>query len=245
MRYKYFFHADTAKYGDRLRHILINVFGPIIALCVFCTVQIVLNYRSEFALLLLAVICGSVLFGMIFGFSAVYITEKKKRRHSKYTFFDFLPGGMVYSEYAGEYVHWGARVITRRLYFIPFEGLESVSRDPKKAPHDITFKGEIRAYFFESDRLGYHINEDGALEFDTDLLNWGMYETLTELTIKNRFGNTKQLEQSALFYLEQFRNTPEKKPFNISEFVSRRKNKPKPTTSNPALEAPSFNRNWK
>ena len=244
MSNKYFFHADTAKYGDRLRHILITVFGPIIALCVFCTVQIVLNYRSEFALLLLVVIGGSILFGMIFGFSAVYVTEKYKRRHSKYTFFDFLPGGMVFSEYAGEYVHWGARVIMRRLYFIPFEKLESVSRDPKKAPHDITFKGEIHAYFFESDRLGYHINEDNSIEFDTDLLNWGMYDTLTELTVKNRFGNTKQLEQSALFYLEQFRNTPEKKPFNISEFVSRR-SKPKPTTSNPALEAPSFNRNWK
>lgn len=244
MSNKYFFHADTAKYGDRLRHILIIVFGPIIALCVFCTVQIVLNYRSEFALLLLAVICGSVLFGMIFGFLAVYITEKRKRRHSKYTFFDFLPGGMVFSEYAGEYVHWGACVIMRRLYFIPFEKLESVSRDPKKAPHDITFKGEIRAYFFESDRLGYHINEDNGIEFDTDLLNWGMFETLPELTVKNRFGNTKRLEQSALFYLEQFKNTPEKKPFNISEFVSRR-SKPKPTTSNPALEAPSFNRNWK
>lgn len=244
MSNKYFFHADTAKYGDRLRHILIIVFGPIIALCVFCTVQIVLNYRSEFALLLLAVICGSVLFGMIFGFLAVYITEKYKRRHSKYTFFDFLPGGMVFSEYAGEYVHWGACVIMRRLYFIPFEKLASVSRDPKKAPHDITFKGEIRAYFFESDRLGYHINEDNGIEFDTDLLNWGMFETLSELSIKNRFGNTKRLEQSVLFYLEQFRNTPEKKPFNISEFVSRR-SKPKPTTSNPALEAPSFNRNWK
>ncbi len=244
MKNRYFFHADTAKYSSRLRHVLTIVFGPLIALCVFCTVQIVLNYRSEFALLLFAVICGSVLFGTVFGFSAAYITEKRKRRHSKYTFFDFLPSGMVYSEYAGEYVHWGARVITRRLYFIPFGKLESVSRDPKKAPHDITFKGEIRAFFCESDRLGYHVNEDGGLEFDTDLLNWGMFETLSLLTIKNHFGNTKRLEQSVLFYLEQFKNTPEKKPFDITDFVSRRR-KPKPTTSNPALEAPSFNRNWK
>ena len=46
MRYKYFFHADTSKYGERLRHLLIIVNVPIIALCVFCTIQIVLNYRS-------------------------------------------------------------------------------------------------------------------------------------------------------------------------------------------------------
>ncbi len=244
MSNRYFFHADVAKYGERLRHILIIVFGPIIALCVFCTVQIVLNYRTQFAVLLLSIIGGSILFGMLFAFSAVYITEKYKRRHSKYTFLDILPTGMVYSEYAGEYVHWGARVIMRRLYFIPFGKLDEVFRDPKKAPHDITFKGEIRAYFLESDRLGYHVNEDGGVEFDTDLLNWGMFETLPEITVKNRFGNTKLLEQSVLFYLEQFKNTPEKKPFNISEFVSKRR-KPKPTTSNPALEAPSFSRNWK
>lgn len=244
MRNQYFFHADTSVYGERLRHLLIIVNVPIVALCVFCTIQIVLNYRSEIAVMLLAVICGSILLGMIFAFSAVYIAEKHKRRHAHYTFFDFLPCGMVFSEYAGEYVHWGERVIMRRLYYIPFEKLESVFRNPKQAPHDITFKGEIRGYFFESGRLGYHVNEDGGIEFDTDLLNWGMFENVSEITVKNRFGNTKRLEQSALYYLEQYRSMPAKKPFNISEYISRR-SKPKPTTSNPALEAPSYNRNWK
>ncbi len=244
MRYKYFFHADTSKYGERLRHLLIIVNVPIIALCVFCTIQIVLNYRSEIAVMLLAVIAGCILIGMIFAFSALYIAEKYRRRHAHYTFFDFLPCGMVFSEYAGEYVHWGDRVILRRLYFIPFETLESVSRDPKKSPHDITFKGEIRSYFYESGRLGYHVNEDGGIEFDTDMLNRGMFEKVREITVKNRFGNTKRLEKSALYYLEQFKKIPEKKPFVLSDFVTVRR-KPKPTTSNPALEAPSYNRNWK
>lgn len=244
MRNRYFFHADTSKYGERLRHLLIIVNVPIIALCVFCTIQIVLNYRSEIAVMLLAIIAGSILLGMIFAFSSVYISEKYKRRHAHYTFFDFLPCGMVFSEYAGEYVHWGDRVILRRLYFIPFETLESVSRDPKKAPHEITFKGEIRSYFCESSRLGYHVDEDGNIEFDAKPLNGGMFESIRELTVKNRFGNTKRLEESALYYLEQYKNMPEKKPFILSDFVTVRR-KPKPSTSNPALEAPSFNRNWK
>ncbi|MDE7362820.1 MAG: hypothetical protein K2N38_12905 [Oscillospiraceae bacterium] len=244
MKYRYFFHADTAKYGDRLRHLMIIVTVPLIALCVFCTIQIVLNYRSDVVILLLALIGGSVLAGIIFAFSAVYVAEKHKRRHAHYTFFDILPCGMVFSEYAGEYVHWKGRVILRRLYYIPFGKLESVSRDPKRAPHDITFKGEIRGYFYESGRLGYHVSEDGEVVFDTEMLNLGKFETSAELTVKNRFGNTGRLERSVLYYLEQFRNMPEKKPFNISEYVSRR-SKPKPTTSNPALEAPSFNRNWK
>lgn len=244
MKYRYFFHADTAKYGDRLRRMMIIVTVPLIALCVFCTVQIVLNYRSDIVRLLLGIIGGSVLTGMIFAFSAVYIAEKHKRRHARYTFFDILPCGMVFSEYAGEYVHWKGRVILRRLYYIPFGKLESVSRDPKSSPHDITFRGEVREYFYESGRLGYHVNEEGEVEFDTDLLNWGKFGISSELTVKNRFGNTRSLERSVLFYLEQFRNTPEKKPFNIAEYVSRRA-KPKPVTSNPALEAPSYNRNWK
>lgn len=244
VKYRYFFHADTAKYGDRLRRMMIIVTVPLIALCVFCTIQIVLNYRSGIALLLLALIGGSVLAGMIFAFSAVYIAEKHKRRHARYTFFDILPCGMVFSEYAGEYVHWNGPVILRRVYYIPFGKLESVSRDPVRSPHDITFKGEIRGYFYESGRLGYHVNDDGMVEFDTDLLNWGKFETAAELTVKNRFGNTRNLERSVLFYLEQFRNMPPKKPFNIAEYVSRR-TKRKPTTSNPALEAPSYNRDWK
>lgn len=223
---------------------MIIVTVPLFALCVFCTVQIVLNYRSDIVTLLLALIGGSVLAGMIFAFSAVYVAEKHKRRHARYTFFDILPRGMVFSEYAGEYVHWKGRVILRRVYYIPFGKLESVSRDPLRSPHDITFKGEIRGYFCESGRLDYHVNEDGEVEFDTDLLNWGKFETAAELTVKDRFGNTRRLERSVLFYLERFRNMPEKKPFNIAEYVSRR-SKPKPTTSNPALEAPSYNRNWK
>lgn len=243
---KYFFHAETAKYTERLKHMMILTVLSIFAVCIFCTVNIVLNFGSDIVYLLLGVIGGLVLLGMIFAFSAVYITEKYKKRHSKYTYFDFLPKGMVFSEYAGEYVHFGARVILRRLYYIPFDKLESVSRDPKTSPHNLTFKGEIRCYCQESDRLGYHISEDGNLEFDSSELNERLFEKIPVLVIRERFGNTKKLEKSVNFYLEQFKNTPEKKPFNISDYVSVQKRR-KLHTSNPALEEPSvsFSRNWK
>lgn len=240
---KYYFHADVEKYSDKLGQLLVVVIVPMIAVCTFCTVNIVLNYRSDFAKLLMIVIAASVLFGMIFTFAAVYIIDKIKRRHARYTFFDIIPHGMIYSEYAGEFTRYGERIIMRRLYYIPFEKLSSVSRNPKTAPHDIAFKGEIREYFLETDRLGYHIDEDGKLEFDTAILNIGMYSTVNEVTVKNRLGNTKRLEKSVLFYWEQFKTIPEKKPFNISQFVKERKRR-KPQTSNPKLEAPSFNRKW-
>lgn len=239
-----FFHADVTDFTRALRHALTVVVIPLLAVCVFCTVNVVLHYNTGFTKLLVIIVAGSVLFGMIFTFSAVYIIDKKKRRHSRFTFFDILPQGMIFSEYAGEFVRYGERIILRQLCYVPFAEFESVSRDPKKAPHDITIKGNIRRYFFESDRLGYHISEEGHPMFDTAILNIGLYEQISEVTIKKRFGNTKALEAAILFYKERFDNIPEKKPFNISEFVPV-KRKRKPHTSNPALEAPSFDRNWK
>lgn len=239
-----FFHADTKIYGEALRHTLTVVIIPLMAICIFCTVNIVLHYSTGFAKLLMIVIAGSVLFGMIFTFSAVYIVDKKKRRHARFTFFDILPQGMVFSEYAGEFIRYGELVILRRLYYIPFAEFESVSRDPKKTPREITIKGNIRGFFYESDRLGYHIGESGEMVFDAVILNIGMYRQLGELTIKKRFGNTKSLEASILYYKDKFDHIPEKKPFNISDYVAVRR-KPKMRTSNPALDAPSFSRNWK
>lgn len=241
---KYYFHADVQKYSDRLRHMLIIVIAPILAICVFSTVNIVLNFGSDFSKLLMLVIAGSIFLGMVFTFAAAYIVDKRRRRHARYTFFDIIPCGLVFSEYAGEFTRYGERRIMRRLYFIPFEKLESVSRDPKTAPHNITFKGEIREYYHETERLGYHIDEDGMIDFDTAILNGAYFVTIPAVTVKNRFGNTKRLEKSVLFYWEEFKNAPEKEPFNISKYISVRR-RVRPKTSNPALEAPSFSRNWK
>lgn len=243
-RKRSFFHADISVYSRALRHALIVVLIPLFVLCMFCTVNIVLHYNLGFVKLLVYIIAGSVLFGMIFTFSAVYIIEKKKRRHSRFTFFDILPRGMVFSEYAGEFTRYGDRIILRRLYYIPFDGFESVSRDPKTTPRELTIKGTVRGYLLENDRLGYHVNENGDLIFDTAVLNLGLFRELSEVTIKKRFGNTKALEASILFYKEKFDHIPEKKPFNIEDFVFVRR-KRRPHTSNPALEAPSFNRDWK
>ena len=240
---KYYFHADVEKYSNKLRQLLIVVIVPMLAVCTFCTVNIVLNYRSDFAKLLMIVIAASVFSGMVFTFIAVYFTDRIKRRHARYTFFDIIPSGMVYSEYAGEFTRYGERIIMRRLYYIPFDKLTGVSRDPKTAPHDISFNGEIREYYLETSRLGYHIGEDGKLEFDTSVLNIAYYSTVNSVTVKDRLGNTKHLEKSVLYYWEQFKSIPEKKPFDISQFVAERRRR-KPKTSNPALEAPSFSRKW-
>lgn len=241
---KYYFHADVEKYSNILHHMLVVVIMPILAICVFSTVNIVLNFGSDFSRLLMWVIGGSVCFGMIFTFVSVYVIDKLRRRHSRYTFLDIIPRGVILSEYAGEFTRYGERTILRRLYYIPFDKLESVSRNPKEAPHNIKFKGEIREYLHETDRLGYHINDDGYPEFDTVILNMSYFKLIPEVTVKNRLGNTARIEKSVLYYWEEFKNMPEKRPFDISKFIPERR-RTRPKTSNPALEAPSFNRNWK
>ncbi len=242
-----FFHANTSVYPRRLKRTLITVLVPLAAVCVFCTATIIFNLRSDgdkqFAQLMLYIIVGCIATGIITCFAGAYIADKKMRRHARYTYFDILPKGMIFSRYAGEHILYGERTIYRRLYYIPFSELESVQRTPRTAPHDISFTGNIREYLFPSDNLGYHINEDGDLLFDRPELNERFFEQKSKLVISEDFGNTKLLEAAVLHYLEEWKNTPEKKPFNIADYVLQKSKKPL-RTSNPLLDAPSFDRKW-
>lgn len=244
---RYYFHADTEKYRRRQRSVMAAVILPLSAVCVFCVVNIVLCLRTgtdgSLVALLLSVTGGCVLLGMICGFVCAYFTEKLIRRHSRYTFFDILPRGMVFSVYSGDYHWFGRQVIQRRLYYIPFSGYKSAARDGKKYPDRIKIDGEVREYLLDTTRLGYHVDADGYLRFDSPELDERGYSVLDGIEIRGRFGSTKQLEKSIAFYYEQFKNIPEKRAFDISEHIHAHQRK-KPVTSNPALELPSFDRKW-
>lgn len=244
----YFFHADTTRYRRRLKGTAIIVLVPLFGVCVFCAVNILLNLSagisSGMVRLMAVVIMMCVLAGMTVMFSAALLAKKYTARHSRFTYLDILPDGFVFSLYAGEFRNWDDQVILRRLYFVPFSGIEEISRDPKTSPFSLTVKGKIRCYFEESGRLGYHVDEDGRTQFDSPELNERGFETADRLEINGWFGSTKKLQASLEHYLEDFRAIPEKKPFNIAEHITRRRRK-RPTTSNPLLEAPSYDRNWK
>lgn len=242
-----YFHADTSIYPRRLKTVIISVLMPLAAVCVFCAANIVFNLRADgdsgLALLMVYITSGCVAVGIITCFAGAYITEKKQRRHARFTYFDILPKGMIYSRYAGEHHLYGERTIYRRIYYIPFDRLKEIKRDAKISPYSITFVGDIREYFFPSEQLGYHIDEDCGLLFDNAELNGRFYTAHDKLCIRYDFGSTKQLERSANHYLELFRNAPKKKQFNIADHVRQRSKKPL-KTSNPLLEAPSFDRDW-
>lgn len=242
-----YFHADCTIYQKRYKRTLITVLVPLAAVCIFCACNIIFNLRTDgnrsFAQIMMYIILGSVAAGIILCFAGAYIVDKKCRRHARFTYFDILPKGMVFSRYAGEYYLYGERTIYRRLYYIPFSGVTDIIRNSKATPHDIAFSGEIREYFMPSDALGYHINEDGELLFDRTELNERFFELRERLVISEDFGNTKLLETAARYYLEQFKAIPEKKPFNIADYVMHRSKKPL-RTSNPLLDAPSFDRKW-
>lgn len=243
-----YFHADTTKYPKRLKTVLVAVLVPLGAVSIFCAANIIFNMRNDgdksFAQFMVYIIAGCVAVGMAFCFFGAYITEKKIRRHARFTYLDILPKGVVYSRYSGEHYLYGERVIYRRLYYIPFSQMDEIIRDPKQSPFSVVIKGEIRSYLLASDQLGYHINEDGDITFDHPELNERHFELLTILKIDSDFGSTKRIVRSLEHYREVFRNTPEKKPFNIADYVV---GKPKrhTGTSNPMLGAPSFDRSWK
>ena len=244
----FFFHTDTTKYRRRLKATVITVRVPLFGVCVFCAVNILLNLSSgtsrSLITLLAGVIVGCCAVGIITVFIAVYFTKKLTARHNRFTFLDILPEGFVFSLYAGEYHRYSRQVIMRKLYYVPFSGLEEISRDSKNAPCTLLIKGEVRYYLCESDRLGYHIDEENHLQFDSPELNERGFEKLDRLEITGWFGSTKRLERSLRGFWEEYLAIPEKKPFNIADFVPKKRQK-KPTTSNPLLEVPSYDRNWK
>lgn len=242
-----FFHCDTTIYKKRLKTVLAALLAPLIAVCVFCAANIIFNLRPDgdkgFARLMLWISVGCVAAGMIFCFAGAYIADRKMRFHAKYTYFDILPKGMIYSRYAGQHRLYGERTIYRHLYYIPFSSLTEVQRDPKRAPFELTICGVAQQYFLPSDCLGYHINEDGELQFDNPELMERHFELRGKLVISHDFGRTKQLQRSIEHYLEQFRNAPQKKQFNIADHVAVKSKRPL-RTSNPLLSAPSFDRKW-
>lgn len=244
----FFFHADTTKYRRRLKATVITVLVPLFGVCVFCAVNILLNLGSGISrsliLLFSGVIAGCCAVGIITVFVAAYFAKKYTARHNRFTYLDILPEGFVFSLYAGEFHRYSRQVIMRKLYYVPFAGLEEISRDPKNSPCTLLVKGEVRYYLCESDRLGYHVDEENHLQFDSPELNERSFEKLDRLEITGWFGSTKRLERSIRHFLEEYRTIPEKKPFNIADFVSKKRQK-KPTTSNPLLEAPSYDRSWK
>jgi len=247
VRVRDFFHCDTTVYKKRLKTAVAAVLMPVIAVCIFCAANIIFNMRDDgdkgFAQFMLMLMAGCIAFAMAACFLGAYIADKKCRRHSRYTYFDILPKGMIYSRYAGEYYLYGERTVYRRLYYIPFEGFTDALRDPKESPRSLTVTGDIREYLLPSDYLGYHIDEDGELVFDYAELSERHFECREKLLITQDFGSTKRLQGSILHYYEQFKNAPEKKPFNIADYVSQRSKKPM-RTSNPILDAPSFDRKW-
>lgn len=244
----YFFHADTTKYRRRLKGTAIIVLVPLFGVCVFCAVNILLNLSSGspggLIRLMALVIVLCVLAGTVTMFAAAFLAKKYTARHSRFTYLDILPDGFVFSLYAGEFRNWNDLVILRRLYFVPFSDVEEISRDQRSGPLSLTIRGKVRCYFGESDRLGYHVDEDGHTRFDSAELNERGYELSDKLEINGWLGPTKKIQTSLEHYLEEYRAIPEKKPFNIAEHITRRQKK-RPTTSNPLLEAPTYSRNWK
>ncbi len=220
-----YFHFYPKKIQRRTGKILIfsAVFCAEICIAAFFVLifSLVTARNSDVIVEMLLIICGIILFGMGFCFFVSESAYKKIRRNSRYTYVDIQKKAVIYSAYGGEYRMNGELIITRALYYIPFEALKSIEKD--KNGRFVALSGKIRYYALDSRNLGYHI-KDGDVEFDREWLNIGGYEEIQTTRIPAVFGKCDRLYESLKSAYEGYLAEPKPKPyvFREADFIRRR-----------------------
>ncbi len=221
-----YFHAYTKKYYLRRRYAMLLTAAPVAELSLFLIWAAFFNLRQMYesgALTLFAVWIGAAVAAAM-GLFIFYaeLTEKKVRRHSKYTYFDIAQKAAVYSRYAGEYTHRGEKVIRRRLCVMRLKDFERAYLDEKKK--HLILVGKIRLYEDESSNLGYHIS-DGDVVFDNWWYNEAGFEETRMLRLPVDFEKPSRIARRLYLSKRSFDKIPEKKPYVFveSEIVRKRR----------------------
>lgn len=221
-----FFHAYTKKYYLRRRYAMLLTAAPVAELSLFLIWAAFFNLRRMYetgTLMLFAVWIGvAVAVAMVLFIFYAEITEKKVRRHSKYTYFDIAPKAVVYSRYAGEYKHNGEKVIRRRLCVMRLNDFERAYLDEKKK--HLILVGKMRVYEDENSNLGYHIS-DGDVVFDNWWYNEAGFREIHLLKLPVDFEKPSLIAKKLYLAKRRLDNTPEKKPYVFveSEIVKKRR----------------------
>lgn len=221
-----FFHAYTKKYYLRRRYAMLLTAAPVAELSLFLIWAAFFNLRQMYesgALMLFAVWIGvAVAAAMILFIFYAEITEKKVRRHSKYTYFDIAQKVAVYSRYAGEYSHLGEKIIRRRLCVMRLGDFQQAYLDEKKK--HLILVGKIRVYEDESSNLGYHIS-DGDLVFDNWWYNETGFREIQMIRLPVDFEKPSRIARRLYLSKREFEKIPEKKPYVFveSEIVKKRR----------------------
>lgn len=237
-----YLHCRTDAYSRRGKTVILCTAAVCSEVCIAAFFVVFFNIfaaqPSSVSAAMLVLIALAISVGMIICLSAAELSEKKVKRHSRYTYLDIQPKGFILSVYAGEYRILGEKTIFRDIYYVPFRGIKlaELCEDEKS----ILITGEIRHFCMNSDNLGYHIS-DGDFDFDRPLLNVSGFETKTQLKLPPLFGKPAALMKTLSAAYKEWQSLPLPKPkaFREADFIRRR---PK-TRALP--DSFGFDRSWK
>lgn len=237
-----YLHCWTDAYSKRAKTIILCTAAICSETCIAAFFVMIFNIcaaqPSFVSAAMIILISATICVGMLICLAAAELSNKKIKRHSRYTYLDIQPKGFILSIYAGEYRILGEKTILRDIYYVPFRGirLAELCADGK----NILITGEIRHFCMNSDNLGYHIS-DGDFDFDRPLLNVSGFETKNQLKLPPVFGKPTALMKTLSTAYKEWQNLPVSKPktFCEADFIRRR---PKARALPDSFD---FDRSWK
>ncbi len=220
-----FFHFSPVKLRKTIQRTVMITACFCAEICIAAFIVLIFNFLTarnyQVIFYMIAVICITILAGMLICFFTEMLLSRKIRRCSRYTYVDIQLKTLIYSAYAGEYSISGERVVIRDIYYIPFAALSKA--EISKNGRNIVVTGKMRHYCMNSHNLGYHV-VDGEVQFDRALLNESSFETIETLRIPAVFGNPSKLCGAIEEAKERFEEIPAPKPyvFKEADFIRRR-----------------------
>jgi hypothetical protein len=224
-----FFHSDTSGYIKRRKYILWLVLLPLFQASLIAALIVIVNLRAfaenGFAETAVRGIAAAALAGTFMFFAVMIVTEHLISRNARYTFFEIADKALIFSKYGGDYINRGKRIVSRKLYVIPLEGLEKIGYNEKK--RKIYLKGvDFRIYTDASERLNYKLS-DGFPEFESWWYNQNGFTTADAVSVSAVFAgtDTEKLCRRIAEAKKYFQSAPKPKPYvhKEADFVRRRR----------------------
>lgn len=241
-----FFHADTRIYKKRCRFWLILINAPLAMVGILGILVLLMNFRllsdESYVFSVLMLVLGVVFTGMNISWLIYEITCYFVRRQGRYTFVDIGIKEIVFSQYAGQYHHLGAKITRRRLYVIPLESVDKICYKPNKK--QVSIDGKFKLYQMDSRRLGYHIKK-GKVDFDNWWLMENSFAEIHNITFPKLFSRPKYLAKCILVAKKRLKYMPKPRKFEIKNpVVYRRPVSDRRKRYSNFAELPTYNRKW-
>jgi len=210
-------------YERRVRGFFETVMLPVGISSVILMICLLLSFRNlihrEMLVPAAITVCALIFVFALVAWVLLGAAARLTAVHSRYTYIEIGLRDVIVSSYAGQYVHFGERVVFRDLFIIPLDMLEEVGEVSVRGRKKIQFVGKsdaFRGYNGNSQRLGY-IFVDGVLKFTEPYYELGGGVKCDRVVIPSRFGNVSRLVKSIDDAKKRLAELPPDKPYVFRE----------------------------